>query len=453
LSEFVLSFMIRILFIINIFIIVPLSLLAQESSEQSDLNDKVMGIQSRNLDSLYIAWTEERLMVPLSYVGTANDSLLPQWGKLPDSIYKKRLKAIPSVVDLTFNSRVRSFIEMYTQKRRSQVELMLGLAEYYFPVFEKALAEQGLPLELKYLPVIESGLNPVATSRVGAQGLWQFMYGTAKAYGLQMNSFVDERWDPVKASRAAVHYLKDLFDIYGDWHLVIAAYNCGPGNVNKAIRRTGGKRNYWDIYYHLPRETRGYVPAFIASVYVMNYHYAHRLTPLPTEYAALVDTVWVEQDIHLKQISEVLGISLLDLQRLNPQYRRSIIPGIGGPYAISLPREFALDFVGLEDSIVNYKREKFFSQANMNKSPSYSKYIPDSPKGNYVALTYRVKSGDNLGYIAEWYDVGLSRLRYWNNIYRSMIRVGQKLTVYVPKSSRSRYEAIDRLSFAEKQAL
>lgn len=441
-----------IIFIIAL-VLLPFSLLSQDIPERVEMKNVVLDIQARNLDSLYIAWTEDRLMVPVGYAGNPGDSLLPHWGKLPDSVYQQRLRAIPSVVDLTFNSRIKSFIEMYTQKRRSQVELMLGLADYYFPVFEKALAEQGLPLELKYLPVIESGLNPVATSRVGAQGLWQFMYGTAKAYGLQMNSFVDERWDPVKSSQAAVQYLKDLFEIYGDWHLVIAAYNCGPGNVNKAIRRTGGKRNYWDIYYHLPRETRGYVPAFIASIYVMNYHYAHRLTPMPTEYNVAIDTVWVEQDIHLKQISEILEISLLDLQRLNPQYRRNIIPGIGGPYALTLPSDCALDFVSLEDSIAQYNRATYFSQANLNKSPSYSRYIPDAPKGNYVALTYRVKSGDNLGYIAEWYDVGLSRLRYWNNIYRSMIRVGQKLTVYVPKSSKSQYEKIDHLSFTEKQAL
>ncbi|MCK5821627.1 MAG: transglycosylase SLT domain-containing protein [Bacteroidales bacterium] len=445
--------MIRKLFFIIIVAILPLSLTSQEEPELVESQNEVLNIQVRNLDSLYIAWVEDRLMAPVTYAGNANDSLLPHWGKLPDSVYKQRLEAIPSVLDLTFNSRVKSFIEMYTQKRRAEVELMLGLADYYFPIFEKALADQGLPLELKYMPVIESGLNPVASSRVGAQGLWQFMYGTAKAYGLQMNSFVDERWDPVKSSQAAVQYLKDLFEIYGDWHLVIAAYNCGPGNVNKAIRRTGGKRNYWDIYYHLPKETRGYVPAFIASIYAMNYHHAHRMTPLATEYAAQIDTVWVEQDVHLKQISEVLDISFIDLKRLNPQYRRSIIPGVGGPYVVSLPNDKALDFVSLKDSIVQYKRDVYFSRANLNKSPSYSKYIPDAPKGNYVALTYKVKSGDNLGYIAEWYDVGLSRLRYWNNIYKSMIRVGQKLTVYVPKNSKSKYEKIDTMSFAEKQAL
>lgn len=443
--------MIRIILTLLTFFTITNFIIAQQSSDVTNESNVVLNIQARNLDSLYLAWTEDRLMVPVGYTGNASDSLLPFSEKLPDSVYQQRLNQIPTVIDLTFNSRVKSFIELYTVRSRAQVELMLGLADYYFPIFEKALADEGLPLELKYVPVIESGLNPVATSRVGAQGLWQFMYGTAKAYGLQMNSFVDERWDPVKSSKAAVKYLKDLFNIYGDWHLVIAAYNCGPGNVNKAIRRAGGKRNYWDIYYHLPRETRGYVPALIASIYVMNYHYAHRLEPTSKEYVTPIDTVWVKQDIHLQQVSEVLEISLRDLQRLNPQYRRNIIPAIGGPYAIRLPNEFALDFVSLEDSIAKHKRSTYFSQVNINKSPSYSSYKPGPPKGDYVAITYKVKSGDNLGYIAEWYDIGLSKLRYWNNIYGSKIRVGQKLTIYKLKSTKSKYDRIDRMSFAEKQ--
>lgn len=434
-----------------IILFISISLYSQESMETNSESNIVLNIQARNLDSLYIAWSENRLMVPLEYTGSANDSLLPFSNKVPDSVYRQRLKAIPTVIDLTFNSRVKSFIELYTVKSRAQVELMLGLADYYFPIFEKALADEGLPMELKYVPVIESGLNPVATSRAGAQGLWQFMYGTAKGYGLKMNSYVDERWDPVKSSKAAVNYLKDLFDIYGDWHLVIAAYNCGPGNVNKAIRRSGGKRNYWDVYYHLPRETRGYVPALIASIYVMNYHYAHRLVPIKNQYSGPIDTVWVKQDIHLRQVSEVLEISLLDLQRLNPQYRRNIIPGNGGPNAIRLPNEFALDFVSMEDSIAKHKRTKYFSQANLNKSPTYSSFKPDPPKGDYVTLVYKVKSGDNLGYISEWYDIGLSKLRYWNNIYGNKIRVGQKLTIYKPKSAKSKYEGIDKMSFAQKQ--
>lgn len=425
---------------------------AQEVPDSALVIQEVLAIQERNLDSLYCAWAEDRLLVPVGYTGEPIDSLIQPTTAISDSMYKERLRSIPTVVDLTFNTQVKSFIEMYTQKRRAQVELMLGLADYYFPIFEEVLMEEGLPMELKYVPVIESGLNPVATSRAGAQGLWQFMYGTAKAYGLQMNSFVDERWDPVKSSKAAVRYLKDLFAIYGDWHLVIAAYNCGPGNVNKAIIRAGGKRNYWDVYYFLPRETRGYVPAFIAAIYVMNYHHAHRLIPTPLESVYSVDSVWVKEDIHLKQISEVLEFSLTDLQRLNPQYRRNIIPTAGGPYAIRLPNDYALEFVRLEDSIANFKRSTYFSQANLNKSPSYAKYTPDAPGANYKALSYKVKSGDNLGFIADWYDVGLSRLRYWNNIYGNTIRVGQKLTVYVPKAIADRYENIDKMSFSEKQA-
>ncbi len=408
-------------------------------------------IQYRNLDSLYIAWAEGRLLIPVELIDNT-DIMSYSGAEGSDSLYKARLAAIPTVIELTYNSNVKQHIEMYVEKRRKQVELMLGLAEYYFPIFEEILMEEGLPLELKYMPVIESGLNPVASSRAGAQGLWQFMYGTAKSYGLEVNSFVDERWDPVKSSRAAAAYLKDLFDIYGDWYLVIAAYNCGPGNVNKAIARSGGKRNYWDIYYHLPKETRGYAPAFIAAIYAMNFHHVHGLVPAESEYPEIIDTVWIERDIHFKQVAAIMDVPIGLIQKLNPQYRRDIIPSAGGPYAIRLPFDLTTQFVSLEDSIANYNRSVYFSQANLNKTPKYTSYIPDPPKGDFEAITYSVKSGDNLGYIAAWYDVGLSKLKYWNNIYGNRIRVGQKLKIYIPKGEASKYADINDLSFDEKQA-
>ena len=257
----------------------------------------------------------------------------------------------------------------------------------------------------------------------------------------------------VKLSGAAIRYLKDLYAIYQDWYLVIAAYNCGPGNVNKAIQRSGGKTNYWDIYYHLPRETRHYVPAFIAAIYAMNYHHAHQITPATIEFPVLTDTVWVSQDMHFKQIAAVLELPLSTIEKLNPQYRRDIIPGVGGPYPVRLPVELTQRFVAEQDSILKYKRDVYFSSVNSNRSPAQSSYIPDPPKGDYASLLYVVKQGDVLGYIADWYDVGLSRLRYWNNIYGNTIRVGQKLTVYVPKVDVAKYEAINSLSFAQKQAL
>ena len=407
--------------------------------------------QIRNLDSLYQNWAEDRLFIDVKMVSSDQDTIFEFENHSSDSVYISRLAAIPTVINLTYNKHVKRFIELYVVKRKKQVELMLGLADYYFPIFEEILIKEGLPLELKYLPVIESGLNPVATSRVGAQGLWQFMYRTAKSYGLEINSYVDERWDPVKSSQAAVNYLKDLFDIYGDWYLVIAAYNCGPGNVNKAIRRSGGKRNYWDIYYHLPRETRGYVPAFIGAIYSMNFHHAHGIVAALSEIPPLVDTIWVDKDLHFKQIAEVLQIPSALVQKLNPQYRRNIVPGVGGPYPLQLPIEFVADFITLQDSVSAYNRQKYFSQANLNKSPQYSSYIPDPPKGDFHELNYTIKSGDNLGFIAEWYDVGLSRLKYWNNIYGNRIRAGQKLKVYVPKDKLDRYKNVNGLSFAEKQ--
>jgi len=409
--------------------------------------------QFRNLDSLYQVWAEDRLFIDIEMVSSEQDTTDNYEDQLLDSVYASRLAAIPTVIDLTYNKHVKRHIELYVVKRRKQVELMLGLADYYFPIFEEALIKEGLPLELKYMPVIESGLNPVATSSVGAQGLWQFMYRTAKSYGLEINSYVDERWDPVRSSQAAVQYLKDLFDIYGDWYLVIAAYNCGPGNVNKAIRRSGGKRNYWDIYYHLPRETRGYAPAFIGAIYAMNFHHSHKIEAALSEIPPLVDTVWIDRDLHFKQVSEILQIPSSLVQKLNPQYRRNIVPGVGGPYALQLPIEFVADFVSLQDSVADHNREKYFSQANLNKSPRYSSYIPDPPKGNYITLNYTIKSGDNLGFIAEWYDVGLSRLKYWNNIYGNRIRAGQKLKVYVPNDKVEKYRKVNTLSFAQKQEI
>lgn len=410
-------------------------------------------IQADYLDSLYEAWAQDRLMIPVKLCFDLPDSSLTSPGQLTDSVYASRLQSICTVMELTYNQQVKRYIKTYVEDRKQQVALMLALADYYFPMLEEILIQEGLPTELKYMPVIESGLNPVATSRVGAQGLWQFMYRTARSYGLTMNSFIDERWDPLKSSYAAVSYLKDLYAIYGDWYLVIAAYNCGPGNVNKAIRRAGGKTNYWDIYYFLPSETRGYVPAFIAAVYAMNFHHLHQIEPAMADLPVLTDTIWIERDLHLKQVSEVMQIPLNSLKKLNPQYRRNIIPGVGGPYVLQLPFDRVTEFIDLKDSIHAYQQEYYFSSLNASRSPSAGSYIPDPPKGDNISLEYTVKSGDVLGFIAEWYDVGLSRLRYWNNLYGNTIRVGQKLTVYVPADKADWYRRINEMSFSQKQAM
>lgn len=403
----------------------------------------------RNLDSLMQLWYVRYSITPDSLklaVALENDKIIPEY---PDSVYIERLSRIPTLIPLTYNNIVRNYIHVYTKKRRDQLEVMLGLADYYFPVFEEIFDYYGLPSELKYLAVIESALNPRAVSRVGATGMWQFMFGTARAYGLTINSLVDERRDPVKSTHAAAKYLRDLYDIYKDWTLVIAAYNCGPGNVNKAIRRSGGKKSYWDLYYFLPRETRGYVPAYIAATYAMNYYDEHNLVPGSISLPLAADTIMINDNLHLKQVSEVLQVPLDLLRDMNPQYKKDIIPGKSRSFAIKIPVNHTLDFISLQDSIFAYKDSIYFNPANTIINPTRSRYVPQAPTGR-TKLYYTVKSGDTPGHISEWYHVGLSDLRYWNRI-RNMIRTDQKLVVYVPPSKAVKYRKINSMTFAEKQ--
>ncbi len=403
----------------------------------------------KNLDSLMQLWYVRNAVTPDSLklpVALENDIIIPEY---PDSVYIERLSRIPSVLPLTYNNIVRNYIHVYTKKRRDRLEVMLGLADYYFPVFEEIFDFYGLPPELKYLAVIESALNPRAVSRVGATGMWQFMFGTAKAYGLTVNSIVDERRDPVKSTHAAARYLRDLHNIYNDWTLVIAAYNCGPGNVNKAIRRSGRKKSYWDLYYYLPRETRGYVPAYIAATYAMNYYDEHNLSPRSISLPLAADTIMINDNLHLKQVSEVLQVPVKLLRDMNPQYKRDIIPGKSRSFALMIPVNHTLDFISLQDSIFAYKDSIFFNPSNTIINPTRSRYVPQAPTGR-TKLYYTVKSGDTPGHISEWYRVGLSDLRYWNGI-RNIIRVGRKLVVYVPPSKAKKYRKINSMTFAEKQ--
>lgn len=371
-------------------------------------------------------------------------------GKLPDSVYIERIANINSPIPYVFNDKVRAYIELYTLKRRDQVKTMLGLSEYYFPMFEEQLDAHNIPLELKYLPIIESALNPRAFSRAGASGLWQFMYYTGKQYGLNINSYIDERRDPYQSTVAAVSYLNDLYAIYKDWFLVIAAYNCGPGNVNKAIRRSGGQRDFWKIYYHLPRETRGYVPAFIAATYTFIYARQHKLYPTANTLPAVTDTILINKPLHFKQIASMLDVDVNYLRDLNPQYRRDVIPSQRKAYPLRLAFDHVTDFAALEDTIYQYQRNKYFTDGKLVAKPEYSVYTPDKPKGK-ATVYYTVKSGDAVGLIADWFDVRTSDLRYWNNIRRNIIRVGQKLVVYVPKSKVDYYKQVNTLSYAEKQ--
>ena len=276
--------------------------------------------------------------------------------------YIERLRRMPTVMEMGYNDIVQRFIDRYMGRLRHSVSYMLGAANFYVPIFEEALEAYQVPLELKYLPVIESALNPKAVSRVGATGLWQFMLGTGKQYGLEVNSLVDERRDPVRASYAAARYLRDLYRIFGDWNLVIAAYNCGPGNINKAIHRSGGLKDYWQLYPYLPAETRGYVPAFIAANYAMTYYCEHNICPMSTRLPLQTDTIVVNRDVHLEQISAVLDLDIEMLRSLNPQYRRDIVPGATKKYAIRLPMADTGRFIDMQDSIYSYRTSELLTK-------------------------------------------------------------------------------------------
>lgn len=351
-----------------------------------------------------------------------------------DSVYIKRLQSLPSIVDMTYNDKVRAFIELYVNKKRKNVKVMLGLAQYYFPIFEEILDKQGLPQELKYLTIIESALNPRATSRVGASGLWQFMYTTGKIYDLQVNSYVDERRDPIKASYAAANYLKDLYNIYKDWTLAIAAYNCGPGNVNKAIKRSKGKRNFWEIYDYLPAETRGYVPAFIAANYMMNYYKEHNLFPQKINFPQLTDTVMVNENINLKDVSDLLKVPLQQLRDLNPQYKNDIIPGNSESYSLKLPVNLATTFIELEDSITSRSKETMLKYTEITPQQNY---LQISPNDEIIRQSHKVKKGENFNSIAKKYGVDVSALKEWNRMRSKKLKTGQKLIVYTTKKSKS----------------
>ncbi|MBR6853274.1 MAG: transglycosylase SLT domain-containing protein [Prevotella sp.] len=276
--------------------------------------------------------------------------------------YIDRLRRMPTVMEMGYNDIVQRFIDRYMARLRHSVSYMLGATNFYVPIFEEALEAYQVPLELKYLPVIESALNPRAVSRVGATGLWQFMLGTGKQYGLEVNSLVDERRDPVRSSYAAARYLRDLYRIFGDWNLVIAAYNCGPGNINKAIHRSGGEKDYWRLYPYLPAETRGYVPAFIAANYAMTYYCEHGICPMSTKLPLQTDTVVVNRDVHLEQIAKVLDLDIEMLRSLNPQYRRDIVPGNTKKYAIRLPMADTGRFIDMQDSIYSYRASELLTK-------------------------------------------------------------------------------------------
>ena len=405
-------------------------------------------IFSDKLDSLVSSWYVQNAFL-LDSTELAEADTLKQ--TLPDSTYVQRLQSLQSAVGMSFNNTVKGFITMYTVRKPKLVAIMLGLANYYFPLFEESLAKYGLPMELKYLPIIESALNPAANSSASAVGLWQFMYSTGKMYKLEISTFVDERRDPIKATDAAVRYLRDLYNIYKDWHLVIAAYNCGPGNVNKAIKRCGNAKDYWKIYYRLPKETRGYVPAFIAANYVMNFYQSHNILPKSPDFPIITDTLMVNDYLHFNQVSEVLGIPVEQIRSLNPQYRRDIIPASKErPYSLVIPQDEISAYLENESTIHDHRREEFFPNNQIvNPQDNFARHSPDV-KGR-EKIYYTVKKGDNLGLIASWFRVRSSDLKYWNDIRKNFVKAGQKLAIYVPEGQGEHYEKFNKKSFAEKQ--
>ena len=427
-------------------VLLPVSLKAEYDTLIIQSDDSMERIE-RDLDSLLNNWFIRMSIADVNL--TEADSVRSYF---PDSVYIDRISRINSVITLPYNNIIRNHIHVYTERKLEQFRIMLGLQDYYFPMIEDIFDSYGLPVELKYMAVIESALNPTAVSRVGATGLWQFMYSTGRMYGLTINSVVDERRDPVKATHAAAKYLRDLYGIYHDWILVIAAYNCGPGNVNKAIRRSGNKKDYWQIYYRLPRETRGYIPQYVAATYAMNYYKAHNIDPIPIDLPLAIDTIVVNRDIHLEQIATVLDLPLDELRALNPQYKTGFVPGKSRPMAITMPVDRLGDFIAMTDTITSFKKEQYLTTVNQTSSPTQSAYLPPDVKGK-TKIIYEVKEGDNLGFISEWYGVGLSDLRYWNNIYRNTIRIGQKLAVYVDPSRADRCSPINSMSFADKQKM
>lgn len=385
-----------------------------ESLAPEDYNTEVS-------DSLLQLWyaSQQKLRKP-----TAQDYDMDSvkfTSNIPDSVYIRKIKEMNSFITLPYNEIVRNYVILYSEKMPEKLSHILGACQYYMPIFQETLNRYDLPEELAAMAVIESAMNPVAVSRAGAKGMWQFMYSTAKIYGLHIDSFVDERMDPVKSADAAARYLQDSYRIFGDWALAISSYNCGVGNVNKAIRRAGGSRAFWDIYPYLPRETRGYVPAFVGALYAMKYHTDYGIIPAETALPVHVDTFSISKMVHLQAVTDLVGIPLEQVRALNPQYRHDIIPGNNREYTLTLPVTYTNAFIENEDSLATYKAEVFYNPVAIKK-------IVDGGDGERIV--YKVKNGDYLGRIASRHHVSVAQIKKWNHLKNNNIRVGQRLIIY-----------------------
>lgn len=372
-----------------------------------------------------------------------------------DTIYAKKLASMQTIVRMPYNNMVRTFIDTYVKRGHRQVSFMLGVSELYMPIFDEEINRAGIPYELRYLPIIESGLNATATSFAGARGLWQFMIGTGNHYGLKSNNYIDERLDPIKSTEAAVRYLKDLYKMFNNWELAIASYNCGPGNVKKAIIRSGGSTDFWKIYDWLPAETRGYLPAFIAANYAMTFYNDHGIAPMTPKVPITTDTVHVNKNLHFNQIVEVCGIDIEEIRALNPQYLKDIIPGANETYVLRLTNESITKFVEKEDVVYKHNVDKYFPPADIEKmlndaklfaskrSSKSSSDSKDDKKGNKgknsknskngkngKLIKYKIKPGDTLGGIAIKHNVTVKQIMKWNNMKDTRIRDGKFLNIY-----------------------
>ena len=398
---------------------------ATDTTADTDSLSLPEGMQQHEIDSLLYEWHIRNF---LSF-----DDSCETTGENPTfapEVYISRLQRLPNVMEMPYNEVVQKYIDQYSGRLRRSVSIMLGASNFYTPLFEEALESYQIPLELKYLPIIESALNPGATSRVGAAGLWQFMITTGKQYGLEVTSLIDERRDPIKSSYAAARYLKDLYDIFGDWTLVIACYNCGPGNVNKAIKRAGGATDYWQIYPYLPNETRGYVPAFIAANYIMNYYCDHNICPVNSILPAGTDTLTVSRNVYMEQIAAVCHIGMDDLRALNPQYRTTLIPGDTHACTLRMPAPAINAFIEAGDSIYNHKVEGIKTGRKVVEAATNAKGSKHAPASNGKAAYVKVRKGDTLGAIARKNHTSIARLQSLNGLGRSTnIREGQRLRV------------------------
>lgn len=400
----------------------PSRMQAQHPNNSIDTNF-FMAVDAANYDSLlHNFYMQQYVHQARQHSNRRATQAYAEFDKIPDSVFIKRLHQLHTVIPLTYNNDVRAYIKLYVRIMSRRLDAMLSLSSYYFPMFEETLDRYGVPAELKYLTIVESALNPQATSRAGAAGLWQFMYATGKNYDLEVNSLVDERRDPYKSTVAAARYLKALYSIYDDWFLAMAAYNCGPGNVNKAIARSGGKKDFWQIYYYLPRETRGYIPAYIGAYYAMNYYHEHGMTAGRYTIPVKVDTIHLHHDVHFSVVEHETGIPIEQLRQLNPQYRADIIPASSRRYVITIPTSKMSTFLAHEDSIYKSSKDSI-SKRSTSTIPSEN------------IIYHKVRKGETFSSIAKKYGVSVTALKRWNGMgKKSTLKVGVRLKIHLPET-------------------